>query len=341
MFINSIMGWFSNDMAIDLGTANTLVYVKGKGIVCNEPSVVAISSKTGKVLAVGSEAKRMLGRTPGNITTIRPIKDGVIADFDYTGAMLKYFIQRVHNRKSFIRPRIVIGVPSGITQVEQRAVKDAAISSGGRSVYLIEEAVAAAIGTDLPISEPSGNMIVDIGGGTTDIAVISMAGIVYSKAIRVGGDKMDESIINYIKRKYNLLIGEMMAESVKIEIGSAYKTNDERHTMEIKGRDLVSGIPKTLILDDNEVREALSESVSQILNGIKLALENTPPELSADIVDKGIVLAGGGALLKGLGDFLREETSLPIIIAENPLTCVALGAGKVLDDEYILNKVMM
>lgn len=341
MFINSIMGWFSNDMAIDLGTANTLVYVKGKGIVCNEPSVVAISSKTGKVLAVGSEAKRMLGRTPGNITTIRPIKDGVIADFDYTGEMLKYFIQRVHNRKSFMRPRIVIGVPSGITQVEQRAVKDAAISSGGRSVYLIEEVVAAAIGTDLPISEPSGNMIVDIGGGTTDIAVISMAGIVYSKAIRVGGDKMDESIINYIKRKYNLLIGEMMAESVKIEIGSAYRTNDERHTMEIKGRDLVSGIPKTLILDDNEVREALSESVSQILNGIKLALENTPPELAADIVDKGIVLAGGGALLKGLGDFLREETSLPIIIAENPLTCVVLGAGKVLDDEYILNKVMM
>jgi rod shape-determining protein MreB len=341
MFINSIMGWFSNDMAIDLGTANTLVYVKGKGIVCNEPSVVAISSKTGKVLAVGSEAKLMLGRTPGNIKTIRPIKDGVIADFDYTGEMLKYFIQRVHNRKSFMRPRIVIGVPSGITQVEQRAVKDAAISSGGRSVYLIEEAVAAAIGADLPISEPSGNMIVDIGGGTTDIAVISMAGIVYSKAIRVGGDKMDESIINYIKRKYNLLIGEMMAESVKIEIGSAYRTNDERHTMEIKGRDLVSGIPKTLILDDNEVREALSESVSQILNGIKLALENTPPELAADIVDKGIVLAGGGALLKGLGDFLREETSLPIIIAENPLTCVALGAGKVLDDEYILNKIMM
>ncbi len=341
MFINSIMGWFSNDMAIDLGTANTLVYVKGKGIVCNEPSVVAIFSKTGKVLAVGSEAKQMLGRTPGNITTIRPIKDGVIADFDHTGEMLKYFIQRVHDRKSFMRPRIIIGVPSGITQVEQRAVKDAAVSAGARSVYLIEEAVAAAIGTDLPISEPAGNMIVDIGGGTTDIAVISMAGIVYGKAIRVGGDKMDESIINYIKRKYNLLIGEMMAESVKIEIGSAYKTNDERHTMEIKGRDLVSGIPKTLILDDNEVREALSESVSQILNGIKLALENTPPELSADIVDKGIVLAGGGALLKGLGDFLREETSLPIIIAENPLTCVALGAGKVLDDEHILNKVMM
>jgi rod shape-determining protein MreB len=341
MFINTIMGWFSNDMAIDLGTANTLVYVKGKGIVCNEPSVVAISAKTGKVLAVGSEAKRMLGRTPGSIKTIRPIKDGVISDFDITGEMLRYFIQRVHNRRRFMRPRIVIGVPSGITQVEQRAVKDAAITSGGRDVYLIEEPVAAAIGTGLPISEPSGNMIVDIGGGTTDIAVISMDGVVYSKAIRVGGDKMDEAIINYIKRKYNLLIGEMMAEQIKFEIGSAYKMDSSRQTMEIKGRDLVSGIPKTLILDDDEVREALSEPIGQILNGIKLALENTPPELSADIVDKGIVLAGGGALLKGLDVFLREETSLPIIIAEDPLTCVALGAGKVLDDEEILKKVMM
>jgi len=341
MFINSIMGWFSNDMAIDLGTANTLVYVRGRGIVCNEPSVVAISTKSGKVLAVGTEAKRMLGRTPGDIQTIRPIKDGVISDFDYTGEMLKYFIRKVHNRKSFMRPRIVIGVPSGITQVEQRAVKDAAISSGGREVYLIEEPVAAAIGTGLPISEPSGNMIVDIGGGTTDIAVISMDGVVYSKAIRVGGDKMDEAIINYIKRKYNLLIGEMMSESIKMELGSAYKTDSERHTMEIKGRDLVSGIPKTLILDDDEVRESLAEPVSQILNAIKLALENTPPELSADIVDKGIVLAGGGALLKGMDVYLREETSLPIIIAEDPLTCVALGAGKVLDDIDILKKVMM
>src|SRR5208283_2179216 len=238
MFINSIMGWFSNDMAIDLGTANTLVYVKGKGIVLNEPSMVAISSKTGKVLAIGTEAKRMLGRTPGNVSTIRPIKDGVISDFDYTKEMLKYFIQRIHNRKSFMRPRIIIGVPSGITQVEQRAVKDAAISSGGRDVYLIEESVAAAIGSGLPISEPSGNMIVDIGGGTTDIAVISMDGVVYSKAIRVGGDKMDEAIINYIKRKYNLLIGEMMAEQIKLEIGSAYKINSTRQTMEIKGRDL-------------------------------------------------------------------------------------------------------
>ncbi|MFA5073908.1 MAG: rod shape-determining protein [Nitrospirota bacterium] len=341
MFINAIMGWFSNDMAIDLGTANTLVYVKGKGIVCNEPSVVALSARTGKVLAVGAGAKRMLGRTPGDIKTIRPIKDGVISDFDITGEMLKHFIQQVHNRKAFMRPRIVIGVPSGITQVEQRAVKDAAISSGGRAVYLIEEPVAAAIGTGLPISEPSGNMIVDIGGGTTDIAVISMDGVVYSKAIRVGGDKMDEAIINYIKRKYNLLIGEMMAEQIKTEIGSAYKMENTRQTMEIKGRDLVSGIPKTLILDDDEVREALSEPISQILNGIKLALENTPPELSADIVDKGIVLAGGGALLKGMDIFLREETSLPIIIAEEPLMCVALGAGKILDDEEILKKIIM
>jgi len=341
MFINTIMGWFSNDMAIDLGTANTLVYVRGRGIVCNEPSVVAISVKTGKVLAVGFEAKRMLGRTPGDVKTIRPIKDGVISDFDITGEMLRYFIRKVHNRKSFMRPRIVIGVPSGITQVEQRAVKDAALSSGGREVYLIEEPVAAAIGTGLPISEPSGNMIVDVGGGTTDIAVISMDGVVYSKAIRVGGDKMDEAIINYIKRKYNLLIGEMMSESIKMELGSAYKTDNERHTMEIKGRDLVSGIPKTLILDDDEVREALSEPVSQIMNAIKQALENTPPELSADIVDKGIVLAGGGALLKGLDVYIREETSLPIIIAEDPLTCVVIGAGKVLDDLDILKKVMM
>jgi rod shape-determining protein MreB len=341
MFINAIMGWFSNDMAIDLGTANTLVYVRGRGIVCNEPSVVAKSIKSSKVLAVGAEAKKMLGRTPGDIQTIRPIKDGVISDFDATGEMLRYFIQRVHNRKSFMRPRIVIGVPTGITQVEQRAVKDAALSSGGREVYLIEEPVAAAIGTGLPISEPSGNMIVDIGGGTTDIAVISMDGVVYSKAIRVGGDKMDEAIINYIKRKYNLLIGEMMAEQIKIELGSAYKSDGNRLTMEIKGRDLVSGIPKTLILDDDEVRESLAEPVSQILNAIKLALENTPPELSADIVDKGIVLAGGGAMLKGLDIYLREETSLPIIIAEDPLMCVALGAGRVLDDIDVLKKVMM
>jgi rod shape-determining protein MreB and related proteins len=335
------MGWISNDMAIDLGTANTLVYVKGKGIVLNEPSVVAISSKTGKILSIGADAKRMLGRTPGNVSTIRPIKDGVISDFDYTKEMLKYFIQRIHNRKSFMRPRIIIGVPSGITQVEQRAVKDAAVSSGARDVYLIEESVAAAIGAGMPISDPSGNMIVDIGGGTTDIAVISMAGIVYSKAIRMGGDKMDEAIINYIKRKYNLLIGEMMAESIKIEIGSAYKMDSERHTTEIRGRDLVSGIPKMINIDDGEILESLADPVRQILDSIKLALENTPPELSADIVDTGIVLAGGGAMLKGLDVFLREETSLPIIIAEDPLTCVVRGAGQVLDDENILGKVMM
>ena len=341
MFINTIMGWFSNDMAIDLGTANTVVFVKGRGIVCNEPSVVAIATKTGKVIAVGTEAKRMLGRTPGDIQTIRPIKDGVISNFDVTGEMLRHFIQRVHNRKTFIRPRIIIGVPSGITQVEQRAVKDAALSSGGREVYLIEEPVAAAVGTGLPISEPSGNMIVDIGGGTTDVAVISMDGVVYSRAIRVGGDKMDEAIINYIKRKYNLLIGEMMAEQIKLDLGSAYKLDANRQTMEIKGRDLVSGIPKTLILDDDEVREALAEPVGQILNAIKAALENTPPELAADIVDKGIVLCGGGALLKGLDVFLREETSLPIIIAEDPLTCVVLGAGKLLDDLDVLKKVVM
>ncbi len=341
MFINSVMGWMSSDMAIDLGTANTLVYVKGKGIVLNEPSVVAISSKTGKVLSIGADAKRMFGRTPGNVSTIRPIKDGVISDFDYTKEMLKYFIQRIHNRKSFMRPKIIIGVPSGITQVEQRAVKDAAVSSGARDVYLIEESVAAAIGAGMPISDPSGNMIVDIGGGTTDIAVISMVGIVYSKAIRMGGDKMDEAIINYIKRKHNLLIGDIMAETIKLEIGSAYKMDSERHTMQIRGRDLVSGLPKMIIIDDEEILESLADPVRQILDSIKMALENTPPELSADIVDKGIVLAGGGAMLKGLDVFLREETSLPIIIAEDPLTCVVLGAGKVLDDEYILGKVIM
>jgi rod shape-determining protein MreB len=339
MIIDSILGWFSNDLAIDLGTANTLVYVKGKGIVCNEPSVVAVQKETNKVLAVGHEAKRMLGRTPGNILAIRPMKDGVIADFDVTGEMLRYFIAKVHNRKTFVSPRIIIGVPSGITQVEQRAVKDAAESSGAREVYLIGEPVAAAIGVGLPITEPSGNMIVDIGGGTTDVAVISLFGIVYSKAVRVGGDKMDEGIINYIKRKYNLLIGERTAELIKIEIGSAYKIDDEKRTIEVKGRDLVSGIPKTLILDEDEIREALREPVTAIVNTIKLALENTPPELSADIVDRGIVLAGGGALLRGIDLLLREETGLPIIVAEDPLAAVVLGVGKVLDELDLLKKL--
>jgi len=338
MFINTIMGWFSNDMAIDLGTANTLVYVKGRGIVCNEPSVVAKSVKSGKVLAVGTDAKKMLGRTPGDVQTIRPIKDGVISDFDATGEMLRYFIQRVHNRKSFMRPRIVIGVPTGITQVEQRAVKDAALSSGGREVYLIEEPVAAAIGTGLPISEPSGNMIVDIGGGTTDIAVISLAGIVYSKAVRVAGNEMDDAIIQYIKKTYNLLIGERTAEAIKMEVGSAYPLED-RMTMEIKGRHLIEGVPKTITISDEEIREALAETVNVIVDAVRVALERTPPELSADIVDRGIVLTGGGSLLKNLDKRLREETGLPLAMAEDPLSSVVLGAGKMLSDFNLLRKI--
>lgn len=339
MIVDSIFGLFSNDLAIDLGTANTLIYVKGRGIVCNEPSIVTVQRDTNKVLAVGHEAKKMLGRTPGNILTIRPMKDGVIADFDITGEMLRYFIAKVHNRKSFISPRIIIGVPSGITQVEQRAVRDAAETSGAREVYLIGEPMAAAIGVGLPITEPSGNMIVDIGGGTTDVAVISLYGIVYSKAVRVGGDKMDESIINYIKRKYNLLVGERTAELIKMEIGSAFRVDNDERSMEVKGRDLVSGIPKTLILDEDEVREALREPVSAIVNTIKLALENTPPELSADIVDRGIVLAGGGALLRGIDLLLREETGLPIILAEDPLAAVVIGVGKALDEIDLLKKI--
>lgn len=339
MIVDSIFGLFSNDLAIDLGTANTLIYVKGRGIVCNEPSIVTVQRDTNKVLAVGHEAKKMLGRTPGNILTIRPMKDGVIADFDITGEMLRYFIAKVHNRKSFISPRIIIGVPSGITQVEQRAVRDAAETSGAREVYLIGEPMAAAIGVGLPITEPSGNMIVDIGGGTTDVAVISLYGIVYSKAVRVGGDKMDESIINYIKRKYNLLVGERTAELIKMEIGSAYRVDNDERSMEVKGRDLVSGIPKTLILDEDEAREALREPVTAIVNTIKLALENTPPELSADIVDRGIVLAGGGALLRGIDLLLREETGLPIILAEDPLAAVVIGVGKALDEIDILKKI--
>ena len=339
MFINSLLGMFSNDLGIDLGTASTLVYAKGRGIVCNEPSVVAIDKSSKRVLAVGMEAKRMLGRTPGDIVAIRPMKDGVIADFDATEQMLRYFIQKVHNRKTFLRPRIIIGVPSGITQVEQRAVRDSAEQAGAREVYLIEEPMAAAIGAGLPITEPSGNMVVDIGGGTTDVAVISLAGIVYSKTVKTGGDKMDEAIINYIKRKYNLLIGERTAEHIKMTIGSAYKTEEEARTMEVRGRDLVSGIPKTLIIDDDEVREALMEQVLTIVNTIKVTLENTPPELAADIVEKGIVLAGGGALLKGIDVLIREETSLPIVIAEDPLSAVVMGTGKALDELNLLRRV--
>jgi len=342
MVFNKILGFFSNDLAIDLGTANTLVYIKGKGIVCNEPSVVVIRKDDKKPIAVGTEAKKMIGKTPANITAIRPMKDGVIADFDATGEMLKYFIKKVHNRRSFISPRIIIGVPSGITQVEQRAVKDAAQLSGAREVYLIGEPMAAAVGVGLPVGEPSGNMIVDIGGGTTDVAVISLDGVVYSKAVRVGGDKMDESIMAYIKRRYNLMIGDTTTEQIKINIGSAYKTNgSEQRVMEIKGRDLISGIPKTLAINENEIREALQEPVNAILDTIKVILENTPPELAADIVDRGIVLAGGGALLTGLDLLIREETGLPVILAEDPITAVVRGVGKMLDELDLLKKVAL
>ncbi len=338
MFIQKILGMFSNDLAIDLGTANTLVYVKGRGIICNEPSVVVMRRDNKRILAVGAEAKKMLGKTPANIVAIRPMKDGVIADFDATGEMMRYFIKKVHNRKSFISPRIVIGVPSGITQVEQRAVKDAAIASGAREVYLVLEPMAAAIGVGMPVGEPTGNMIVDIGGGTTDVAVISLDGIVYSKVVKIGGDKMDEAILSYIKRKYNMMIGERTAEQIKIEIGSAYPAEEER-TMEIKGRDMVSGIPKTIEITESEIREALREPIEVILDTIKVTLENTPPELAADIVDKGIVLAGGGALLRGLDILIREETKLPVIVADDPLTAVVRGVGKMLDEIDLLQRV--
>ena len=345
---DAILGVFSNDLAIDLGTANTLVYLKGKGIVFSEPSVVAVQKDAvgqKKVLAVGTDAKNMLGRTPGSIVAIRPMKDGVIADFDITEEMLRYFIRKIHNRKALVRPRIVICVPSGITQVEKRAVKESAESAGAREVYLIEEPMAAAIGAGLPITEASGNMIVDIGGGTTEVAVISLAGIVYAKSVRVGGDKMDEALAQHLKRKYNLLIGERTAEEIKITIGSAFPDSPgsvqegKLETMEVKGRDLVSGIPKTLTIDAQEIREALSETINAIVEAVRIALERTPPELAADIVDKGIVLAGGGALLRNLDALLREETGLPVVIAEDPLSCVVLGSGKVLDELDLLKQV--
>ena len=340
MVFNAIWGLFSNDLSIDLGTANTLVYQKGKGIVMDEPSVVAVHKDTNRVLAVGKEAKDMLGRTPGSIVAIRPMKDGVIADFEITEAMLRYFIQKVHNRKTLVRPRIVISVPSGITQVEKRAVRDSAQSAGAREVYLVEEPMAAAIGAGLPIQEPSGNMIVDIGGGTTEVAVISLSGIVFAKSIRIAGDEMDEAIVNYVKRKYNLLIGERTAEQIKIEIGSAFPL-ETKQTMEVKGRDLVAGIPRTQTISDSEIREAMLEPVNAIIDTIKIALERTPPELAADIVDKGIVLAGGGALLRGLDALIREETGLPITIAEDPLTCVVIGTGKVLDELDLLRQIQI
>jgi rod shape-determining protein MreB len=343
MLLDPILGLFSNDLAIDLGTANTLVYVKGKGIVLSEPSVVAVRKDAkgiNKVLAVGKEAKMMLGRTPGNIVAIRPMKDGVIADFEITEAMLRHFIRKVHNRTTLVRPRIIIAVPSGITQVEKRAVRESAESAGAREVFLIEEPMAAAIGAGLPITEPISNMIVDIGGGTTEVAVISLAGIVYSKSVRVGGDKMDEAILQYIKRKYNLLIGLSTAEIIKTTIGNAFPS-DHIETIEVKGRDLVTGIPKILTIDSDEVRKAISEQVETIVETIRIALEQTPPELAADIVDRGIVLTGGGALLKGLDVLLREETKLPIFITEEPLSTVALGSGKALDNISLLREVMI
>ncbi len=343
MLLDPILGYFSNDMAIDLGTANTLVYVKGKGIVLSEPSVVAVrkDARAGqRVLAVGKEAKMMLGRTPGNIVAIRPMKDGVIADFEVTEAMLRHFIRKVHHRRTLIRPRIIVSVPSGITQVEKRAVRESAESAGAREVYLIEEPMAAAIGAGLPITEPTSNMVVDIGGGTTEVAVISLAGIVYSKSVRVGGDKMDEAILQHIKRQHNLLIGERTAELIKTTIGNACPT-DELETMEVKGRDLITGIPKTLTIDSEEVRRAISEQIDAIVETVKIALEQTPPELAADIVDRGIVLTGGGGLLKGLNVLLSEQTGLPITITEDPLSTVVLGSGKALDNLDLLREVMI
>lgn len=338
MLFDPIIGIFSNDLAIDLGTANTLVYVKGKGIVCSEPSVVAVSKDARgvkHVLAVGREAKEMLGRTPGNIEAIRPMRDGVIADFEVTGAMLKHFIRKAHNRKTLIRPRIIVCIPFGVTEVEKRAVRESAEAAGAREVFLIEEPMAAAVGSGLPVMEATGNMVVDIGGGTTEVAVISLGGIVFSRSIRVAGDKMDEAIIHYLKRKYNMLVGERSAEQIKIQIGNAYP-NGEVKTMLVKGRDLVAGVPRTFEINSEEVREAIIEPITAIVEAVKFTLERTPPELAADIVDKGIMLSGGGALLKNLDVLFREETGLPVVIADDPLTSVVRGCGQTLDklDQY-------
>ncbi len=338
--MKSFFGSFSRDMGIDLGTANTLVHVKGKGIVLSEPSVVAIQRDTGEVLAVGEEAKQMIGRTPGNIVAIRPLKDGVIADFDVTQAMLKYFIRKSIDSKSFIRPRVIVGVPSGVTEVEKRAVIDATIQAGAREAYLIEEPMAAAIGAGLPVHEPTGNMVVDIGGGTTEVAVISLGGIVTSRSIRVGGDEMDEAIIQYIKRTYNLMIGERTAEEVKVTIGGAIIPPSDQ-TMEIRGRDLVSGLPKTLTIKASEVQQALSEPVMSIIEAVKVTLEKTPPELASDIMDRGIVMTGGGSLLKGLDRLLSRETGMPVHISEDALLCVCMGTGRALESIDLLKRVLM
>ncbi len=338
-FLDGCLSFFSNDMGIDLGTANTLVYLKGQGVVLCEPSVVAIERETNNVLAVGEEAKRMLGRTPNNIVAIRPMKDGVIADFEITEAMLRYFIKKITHKKKLVPPRIVIAVPSDITEVERRAVKDSAERAGARSpVYLIEEPIAAAIGVGLPIHEAGGNMIVDIGGGTTEIGVLSLGGIVYSRSIRIGGDEFDDAIIQHMKKTYNLMIGEATAEKIKISIGSAYPMEEEKK-MEVKGRDILAGLPKTITITSEEIREALLEPISSILDASRVALDKTPPELSADLVDRGIILAGGGALLKGLDKLLAEETGLPVHIADDPLTAIVIGTGRALSDINYLRKV--
>ncbi|HTU48185.1 MAG TPA: rod shape-determining protein [Bryobacteraceae bacterium] len=338
MNFRSVFSLISSDLAIDLGTANTLVFAKGKGIVVNEPSIVAINKNNGEIEAVGREAKDMVGRTPGNIVAIRPMKDGVIADFKVTERMLNYFIQKAHGRKMLVHPRIVIGVPSEITQVEKRAVSESAYRAKASEVHLVEQAMVAAIGAGLPITEPSGNMVVDIGGGTTDVAVISLSGIVYSRSVRVAGNEMDDAIMNYLKRKYNLLIGERTAEQIKIQIGSAYPL-ERPMTMEIKGRNLIEGVPKTVTIEDSEIREALADCIGIILNAIRVALERTPPEISADISDRGIVLTGGGALIKNLDRRIREDTGLPVSIAEDPLASVVLGTGKMLTDFKLLRRI--
>ncbi|MDD5440044.1 MAG: rod shape-determining protein [Candidatus Omnitrophica bacterium] len=342
-FFNNLLSIYSNDIGIDLGTSSTLVYAKNQGIVLCEPSVVAIQAGTSHVLAVGEEAKRMLGRTPGNIVAIRPMKSGVIADFEITEAMLRYFIKKVQSSRNVlwpVRPRMVIAIPSGITEVEKRAVKDSALHAGAREVYMIEEPVAAAIGVGLPIQEPSGNMIIDIGGGTTELAVISLAGIVFSKSLRIAGDDMDEAIINYLKKTYNLMVGERTAEEIKIKIGSAYVL-DEEMTMEVRGRDLVAGLPKMITISSEEVREALAEPIAQIVEAVRITLERTPPELSADLIEKGLILAGGGALLRGLDKLISEETGLPVHVAEDPLTAVAIGTGKALSEIKYLRRVFV
>ena len=336
----SNMSFIGRDMAVDLGTANTLVYVRGRGVVLNEPSVVAINQTSGGILAVGADAKKMIGRTPGNIVAIRPLKDGVIADFDTTERMLRYFIQKVHKRRHLAKPRIVVCVPSGITGVEQRAVKDAGYAAGARKVYIIEEPMAAAIGAGLPVHEPMGNMVVDIGGGTTEVAVIPLGGIVTAQSIRVGGDELDNAIIHYVKKEYSLLLGERTAEEIKMAIGSAFPIPDEPHA-EIRGRDLVSGLPKTIVVSAEEIRKALEEPVNQIVDAVKTTLDKCPPELSGDIMDRGIVLTGGGALLKGLDERLKHETGMPILIADDPLDSVAVGSGKCVEEFEALQQVLI